>query len=158
MPLPQIRQSPLPGKPKLLDLVRETIRRKHYSIRTEEASVDWIKRFIFFHHKRHAADMSEPEIVKFLNHLAVQQKVAASTQNQALSALVFLYREVLDQKIGFLDNLEFVKRPARLPVVLTEAEARQVLAHLEGRQADGVADLWRRLAPDGMSPLAGQGY
>ena len=133
MPLPQIGQSPQASKPKLLDRVRETIRRKHYSIRTEEAYVDWIKRYIFFHHKRHPAEMSEPEIVQFLNHLAVQQKVAASTQNQALSALVFLYREVLDKKIGLLDNLERAKQPARLPVVLTEAEVRHVLAHLEGR-------------------------
>ena len=133
MPLPQMGQSPQASKPKLLDRVRETIRRKHYSIRTEEAYVDWIKRYIFFHHKRHPAEMSEPEIVQFLNHLAVQQKVAASTQNQALSALVFLYREVLDKKIGLLDNLERAKQPARLPVVLTEAEVRHVLAHLEGR-------------------------
>ena len=133
MPLPQIRQQPPTGKPRLLDRVRETIRRKHYSIRTEQAYVDWIKRFIFFHHKRHPDEMSEPEIVRFLNYLAVQQKVAASTQNQALSALIFLYREVLNKEIGLLDGLERAKRPARLPVVLTETEVREVLAHLEGR-------------------------
>src|SRR5438552_7613274 len=100
MSVTQTGQQTALQKPKLLDQVRETIRRKHYSIRTEEAYVDWIKRYIFFHNKRHPAEMAEPEIEQFLNHLAVQKKVAASTQNQALSALVFLYREVLDKEIG----------------------------------------------------------
>ena len=133
MPAVQMRQSVPTAKPKLLDQVRETIRRKHYSIRTEEAYVDWIKRYIFFHHKRHPAEMGEREMEQFLNHLAVEKKVAASTQNQALSALVFLYREVLGKEIGWMDNLERAKQPQRLPVVLTEMEVRQVLAHLEGR-------------------------
>jgi integrase len=131
MSVPGVR-SPLPSsKPKLLDQVRQTIRRKHYSIRTEEAYVDWIKRYIFFHKKRHPAEMSERE--QFLNHLAVQKEVAASTQNQALSALIFLYREVLGKEIGWMENLERAKRPERLPIVLTETEVRNVLAHLEGR-------------------------
>jgi integron integrase len=133
MPAVQMRQSVPAPKPKLLDQVRETIRRKHYSIRTEQAYIDWVKRFIFFHHKRHPAEMAEREVEQFLNHLAVQKKVAASTQNQALSALVFLYREVLDKEIGWMDNLERAKQPQRLPVVLTETEVRHVLAHLEGR-------------------------
>jgi integron integrase len=109
------------------------IRRKHYSIRTEEAYVDWIKRYIFFHGKRHPQEMGERELEEFLNDIAVKKKVAASTQNQALSALVFLYREVLGKEIAWLDNLERAKQPERLPVVLTETEVRHVLAHLEGR-------------------------
>jgi integron integrase len=134
MPKPQTHLGiPQPQKPKLLDQVRATIRRKHYSIRTEQAYVDWIKRYIFFHRKRHPLEMDEREIEQFLNHLAVEQKVAASTQNQALSALIFLYREVLEKEIGWMDNLERAKLPQRLPVVLTETEARDVLAHLDGR-------------------------
>src|SRR5437899_5745935 len=133
MSFAQTGQQPAQQKPKLLDQVRAVIRRKHYSIRTEEAYVDWIKRYIFFHDKRHPQEMGERELEQFLNDLAVQKRVAASTQNQALSALVFLYREVLGQEIGWLDNLERAKQPERLPVVLTETEVRHVLAHLEGR-------------------------
>ncbi len=133
MSVGQMRQPVPTGKPKLLDQVRETIRRKHYSIRTEEAYVDWIKRYIFFHQKRHPAEMGGPEMEQFLNHLAVEKNVAASTQNQALSALVFLYREVLRKDVEWMDNLERAKKPERLPVVLTETEARHVLAHLDGR-------------------------
>lgn len=120
-------------KARLLDQVREIIRRKHYSIRTEAAYVDWIKRYIFFHQKRHPANMGAQEIEQFLNHLAVDKKVAASTQNQALSALVFLYREVLRQEFEWMDNLERAKKPARLPVVLSESEVHHILAHLDGR-------------------------
>src|SRR5256885_8108454 len=105
--------------PKLLDQVREVIRMKHYSIPTERAYVDWIKRYIFFHNKRHPLDMGEEELEQFLNDLAANQMVSASTQNQALSALIFLYREVLGKEIGWLDNLERAKQPERLPVVLT---------------------------------------
>ncbi len=108
MPVAQMRQLVSEHKPKLLDQVRTTIRRKHYSIRTEDSYVDWIKRYIFFHNKRHPAEMGEHEIEQFLNHLAVAKKVAASTQNQALSALVFLYREVLDKEIGWMDNRRIV--------------------------------------------------
>ncbi len=120
-------------KPKLLDQVRTTIRRKHYSIRTEDAYVDWIKRYIFFHNKRHPSEMGAPEMEQFLNHLAVEKNVAASTQNQALSALVFLYREVLKQDFEWMENLERAKKPEHLPVVMTETEVRHVLAHLDGR-------------------------
>lgn len=122
-----------PTKPKLLDQVRQTIRRKHYSLRTEQTYVDWIKRYIFFHNKRHPAEMGAREMEEFLNHLAVEKKVAASTQNQALSALVFLYREVLRQQFEWMDNLERAKRPARVPVVLTETEVKRLLAHLDGQ-------------------------
>src|SRR5689334_18973515 len=100
--------TPPPGsnKPKLLDHVREVIRRKHYSIRTEQAYCDWIKRFILFHHKRHPSEMAEAEITEFLTDLAVRGNVAAATQNQALSALLFLYRDVLEQQIGWLNKVE----------------------------------------------------
>jgi site-specific recombinase XerD len=106
---------------RLLDQVRDAIRVKHYSIRTEEAYVDWIKRFILFHDKRHPKDMAGPEIQAFLTHLAVEGHVAASTQNQALSALLFLYREVLKQPLDFpIDSLRAVK-PKHLPTVLAKA-------------------------------------
>src|SRR5207245_1619202 len=90
-----------PGNPRLLDRVREVIRRKHYSFRTEQTYVDWIRRFILFHGKRHPTEMAEAEVTQFLTYLAREGKVAASTQNQALSALLFLYKEVLKQEIGW---------------------------------------------------------
>lgn len=120
-------------KARLLDQVRETIRRKHYSLRTEATYIDWIKRYIFFHQKRHPSEMGAPEMEQFLNYLAVKRQVAASTQNQALSALVFLYREVLHKDFEWMDKLERAKKPARLPVVLTELEVRQLMANLDGR-------------------------
>jgi len=118
-------------KAKLLDQVREVIRFKHYSIRTEQAYIQWIKRFIFFHHKRHPREMGEEEIQTFLTHLAAQQKVAASTQNQALNALVFLYRKVLNMEPGGFGEFERVKRPAKLPVVLTKEETQRLLAAMK---------------------------
>ena len=121
-----------PDNRKLLDRVRDAIRLKHYSIRTEQAYVDWIKRFILFHKKRHPAQMAEAEATQFLTHLAREGKVAASTQNQALSALLFLYKEVLRQEIGWLDHVERAKEPARLPVVLSPEEARKLLRKLSG--------------------------
>src|SRR6266446_6915154 len=93
-------------KPRLLDQVRQTIRRKHYSLRTEATYIDWIKRYIFFHRRRHPKEMGAAEMEQFLNYLAVEKRVAASTQNQALSALVFLYREVLRQDFDWMENLE----------------------------------------------------
>ena len=120
------------SSPKLLDRVRWQLRVKHYSIRTEQAYVDWIRRFILFHHKRHPNEMGEREITQFLTHLAVQKNVAASTQNQAFAALLFLYQQVLQRKLGFMDNIQRVSRPAKLPVVFTPAEARAVLARLKG--------------------------
>jgi integron integrase len=127
-----VSSSPTSNKRKLLDQVRDVIRRKHYSIRTEQAYCDWIKRFILFHDKRHPAEMAESEVTEFLTYLAVKENVAAATQNQALSALLFLYREVLEQKIGWLDRVERAKKPARLPVVLTRAEVRRIFSHLHG--------------------------
>ena len=118
--------------PKLLDRVREKIRFKHYSIRTEQSYVDWIRRFILFHNKRHPIEMGPTEVEAFLTHLAVQGKVAASTQNQARSALLFLYKDVLGQPLPWLDNIEQAKRSQRLPVVLTHAEVKAVLSGLDG--------------------------
>jgi len=121
------------GQPKLLDQVRDRIRTKHYSIRTEQTYIDWIKRFILFHNKRHPAEMGESEIVAFLTHLAVNRKVAASTQNQALSAIVFLYREILKKELGEFENLIWAKMPSRLPVVFTQEETKKILSLLEGK-------------------------
>ena len=120
------------SSPKLLDRVRWQLRVKHYSIRTEQAYVDWIRRYILFHHKRHPNEMAEREITEFLSHLAVEKNVSASTQNQAFSALLFLYQQVLERKLDFIDNVQRVTRPAKLPVVFTPSEARAVLAHLKG--------------------------
>jgi integron integrase len=120
------------NKPKLLDQVRDVIRRKHFSIRTEQSYVDWIRRFILFHNKRHPRDMAEAEVTQFLTHLARDGRVAASTQNQALSALLFLYKQVLKQEIGWLEGVERAKRSARLPVVLTRDEVHKIFAHLHG--------------------------
>ena len=130
--MPQNLISPSPShKPKLLDQVRDVIRRKHFSIRTERTYCDWIRRFILYHGKRHPQEMAEPELTDFLTHLARDGQVAASTQNQALSALLFLYREVLKREIGWLENVQRAKRPTRLPVVLTRAEARRVFLELD---------------------------
>ena len=127
----------VPGQhqpPKLLDRVRIAIRTRHYSLRTEEAYVAWIKRFIFFHNKRHPAQMREPEINAFLSGLAVKERVSASTQNQALCALLFLYRHVLEKPFPQLENLIRAKRPARLPTVMTRAEVRSLLHRLTGME------------------------
>jgi len=116
---------------KLLDQVRDAIHLKHYSIRTEEAYVNWVKRYIYFHGLRHPAEMGAAEVEAFLTHLAVQENVAASTQNQALSALLFLYRQVLHQELGPLDALR-AKRPKRLPTVLTKEETLRLIGCLSG--------------------------
>ena len=117
---------------KLLDQVRDAIRLKHYSIRTEQAYTDWITRYILFHNKRHPGEMGAPEIEAFLTHLAVEQNVAASTQNQAFSALLFLYRQVLHKDLdGPIDALR-ASKPRRLPAVLTKEEARRVIESMSG--------------------------
>jgi len=121
-----------PPKPKLLDQVRLALRARHYSRRTEEVYVMWIKRFIFFHGVRHPAEMGEPEINAFLTHLALKERVSASTQNQALSALLFLYRYVLRREVGDLGQVIRARRPSRLPVVLTREEVKAVLTRLQG--------------------------
>lgn len=119
-------------KPRLLDQVRLAIRARHYSPRTEETYVGWIKRFIFFHNKRHPAEMGEAEIGQFLSSLASESHVSASTQNQALNALLFLYREVLRKEIGYVNGVVRAKRPKRLPVVLTRQEVRSIVGLLSG--------------------------
>jgi integron integrase len=119
-------------KPRLLDRVRSDLRVKHYSTRTEKAYIDWIRRFILFHGKRHPNEMGEREISAFLTHLAVDRHVAASTQNQAFCALLFLYQQVLQLKLDFIDDVARVKRPAKIPVVFTREEARAVLDQLDG--------------------------
>ncbi len=119
-------------RPRLLDQVRDRVRFKHYSIRTEQTYVEWVRRFVVFSGLRHPREMGRAEVEGFLTHLAVAGRVSASTQNQAKSALLFLYKEVLGLELPWLDGIESAKRPARLPVVLTEAEVEAVLAPLAG--------------------------
>lgn len=117
---------------KLLEQVRDVMRFKHYSLRTERTYGDWITRFIRFHGKRHPAEMGTDEVSGFLTHLAREGNVSAGTQNQALSALLFLYKEVLKLEIGWLADVERAKKPTRLPVVLTKDEVHRIFAHLHG--------------------------
>lgn len=124
--------SPSNQPPKLLDQVRAKIRLKHYSIRTEQAYTDWIKRFILHFGKRHPCELGAAELEQFLTHLAVQGRGSASTQNQAKSALLFLYKEVLSMKLPWLDKVEQAKAPKRLPVVLNRDEVQTILARLQG--------------------------
>jgi integrase len=119
-------------QPRLLDQVRDAIRLRHYSIRTEEAYTQWIRRFILFHDKKHPRAMGETEITSFLTHLAVDKHVSASTQNQALSALLFLYKEVLQMELDWLTDVVRAKRPQRLPVVLTREEVQRLLEEIPG--------------------------
>jgi|SRR5688572_22095109 site-specific recombinase XerD len=114
---------------KLLDQARDVLRLKHYSYRSEETYIDWIRRYILFHQKRHPNDMGAPEIQAFLTHLSTERTVAASTQNQALSAILFRYREVLHKEIESV-LLSGVKRPKRLPTVLTREETLCVINSL----------------------------
>jgi integron integrase len=126
-------QNSTPGQaPKLLDLLRDRIRVKHYSIRTETQYVQWVKRFILFNGKRHPRELGSTEIEKFLTHLAVDGNVSASTQNQALSAILFLYRNVLGINLPWLEDIVRAKRPQRLPVVLSRNEVRSVLDRMTG--------------------------
>lgn len=125
-------QSDSTSSPRLLDQVRELIRIRHYSIRTEQAYVQWIRRYILFHGKRHPSELGAPELTAFLSDLAVRGKVATSTQNQALNALLFLYRDVLKIVLPWLEDVQRAKRSQRLPVVLTQNEVKRLLAQLEG--------------------------
>ncbi len=117
--------------PRLLEQVQNLIRTRHYSYRTEQTYIHWIKQYIFFHGKRHPAEMGATEVSEFLTHLAVVRRVSASTQNQALAALLFLYRHVLGQNLPWLENVERAKRPARLPLVFTKKEVKAILAQLQ---------------------------
>jgi integron integrase len=123
---------PTPQAPKLLDRVRSVMRLNRYSPRTEQAYVDWIKRFIRFHGIRHPQEMGADEVKAFLSYLAVEMNVAASTQNQAFSALLFLYQEVLKQRLPWIDDIVRAKRPKRVPVVFTQDEAKAVLSRMSG--------------------------
>ena len=118
--------------PRLLDRVRAVLRRKQYSLRTEEASVSWIKRFVLFHDKRHPQELGLPEVEVFLTDLTMRQQVAAATQNQALSALLFLYSAVLQPPLSGHAQAVRAKQPTRLPTVLSRAEVGQVVAALQG--------------------------
>ena len=120
------------SKPKLLDQLRTAIRLRHYSPRTEEAYAGWVRRYVLFHRKRHPAELGDADVRQFLIHLAEELKVSAATQNQALNALVFLYREVLQLPFGKLEPFVRAKRPINLPVVLTKAEVRTLLGHMDG--------------------------
>lgn len=123
---------PQSKEPRLLDQVRAAIRVRGYSRRTETAYVGWIRRFVRFHGLRHPRELGEADVSRFLTYLAVERKVSASTQNQALSALLFLYRNVLKQELKWLDDVVRARRPARLPVVLSRTEVNAILVHLEG--------------------------
>lgn len=123
---------PAAKPPKLLDQVRHRVRVKHYAIRTETAYVDWVRRFVLFHGKRHPRDMGAREVEAFLTHLAIERGVSASTQNQAKAALLFLYREVLNLPLPWLEDVTAAKVSRRLPVVLTAREVRDVLLELHG--------------------------
>ena len=119
-------------KPRLLDQLRDQIRLKHYSIRTERVYCEWVKQFIRFHNYRHPEEMGAAEVEAFLSDLAVHRNVAASTQNQALAALLFLYKQVLKLDLPWLGEVVRAKKPVRLPVVLTVTEVQQVLVQLQG--------------------------
>jgi integron integrase len=124
--------SPKGGQPRFLDQVANACRVKHLAYRTEQSYVAWAKRYILFHNKRHPREMGPSEVRAFLTHLAVNRRVAASTQNQALNAIVFMYREVLRRDPGEFGEFEPAKRPKRLPTVLTREEVGRVLTHLSG--------------------------
>lgn len=123
---------PPPAKPKLLDRLREALRSRHDSRRTEQTYCLWIKRFLYVHHVRHPSEMAEPELNAFLTDLAVNQQVSASTHNQALAALLFLYRHALGREIGDLGGVICARKTTRLPVVMTRDEGKAVLANLSG--------------------------
>ncbi|NWG39813.1 MAG: integron integrase [Hydrogenophilaceae bacterium] len=127
--------------PKLLAQLRDRIRLKHYSLRTEQAYVQWVKRYIYFHGKRHPADMGKADVEAFLTWLAVERNVTASTQSQALSALLFLYKEVLELDLPWLSEVTRAKKPARLPTVLTRVEVHRLLKYVD----DPLMDLIVRL-------------
>jgi site-specific recombinase XerD len=120
------------AKPGLFAAVRNVARMRHLSLRTEQAYTNWIRRYILFHHKRHPREMQETEIREFISHLAVHEGISASTQTVALSALLFLYRDVLKQELPYVSNIERAQKPKRLPVVFTRDEVKRLLANLEG--------------------------
>ncbi|MEW6619898.1 MAG: phage integrase N-terminal SAM-like domain-containing protein [bacterium] len=116
----------------LLEQTSEVMRKKHYSIRTEQSYIEWIKRFVLFHNKKHPKYMGEKEISQYLSYLATNQKVSASTQNQALNAIVFLYKHILQIELGDFGHIQRAKKPEKLPTVLTKAEVSRVLSAMSG--------------------------
>lgn len=133
IPAQQLSRHPAPERKfRLLESVRHRLRARRYSKRTERAYCDWIRRFVLYHERRHPRDMSEPEVAAFLNHLALERHVSASTQNQALQAILFLYRQVLNQPIGLVEGVTRAKRGRRLPVVLSPTEVRAILSRMSG--------------------------
>lgn len=131
-PAPQPDSSAAHRPPKLLERMRIHLRTRHYSIRTEQAYIDWPRRFILFHGKRHPQDMGAVEVEAFLSHLAVERQVSVSTQNQAKAAILYLYKQVLGMELPWLDEVVQAKRLQRLPVVLTPSEVRELLLHVDG--------------------------
>ncbi|MCO5056265.1 integron integrase [Thermomonas sp.] len=140
-PEQQVKPDSATEAPRLLDRVRDRLRLKHYSLRTETAYLGWIKRYILFHGKRHPADMGKAEAEAFLSSLAVERNVSASTQSQALSALLFLYREVLALELPWLDDVTRAKKPVRLPTVLTRAETLALLEKIENAELHLIVSL-----------------
>jgi len=120
------------GKPKLLDQVKTHLRTLHYSRRTEESYVNWVKRFILFHNKTHPEKLGKDDIRKFLNYLAVDRNVSASTQNQALQGILFLYKEIIHKDVGWIDDIKRPTKPKHIPVVFTKAEAHSIIQNMEG--------------------------
>ncbi len=120
------------NKPKLLDQVRTVIRTKHYSRRTEEAYIYWIKKYIFFHNRGHPKEIGEKDINAFISYIANKENVSAATQNQALYSLIFLYKYVLKQEFGQIGDFVRAKKPKRLPVVLNKDEVKIIISHLNG--------------------------
>jgi integron integrase len=134
-PSPANPSSRTPSELTLLERVRDRIRYRHYSLRTERAYEDWIRRYVRFHGRRHPRELSAEHVIAFLSSLATQRHVSASTQNQALAAILFLYREVLGIDLPWMEGITRAKRPRRLPVVLTRLEAHTLLGRIEGTHA-----------------------
>lgn len=146
-----------PARPRLLDQVRDRLRVLHYSYRTEQAYIDWIKRYVLFHGKRHPSEMGAPHVEAFLTHLAVKSRVSASTQNQAKSALLFLYKQVLGIELDWLQDVPHARRSVHLPVVLTPEETRAARPAERNALADGKPDLRFGFTPDGGASPEGEG-
>lgn len=133
IPLPHLTGSPDPERRfRLMERLRNRLRTRHYSPKTEKAYCYWVRQFVLFHDRRHPEAMGEPEIASFLTHLATVRRVSASTQNQALQSILFLYRHVLSRRVGFVEGIEAARRPRRLPDVLSQGEVKCVLASMRG--------------------------
>jgi site-specific recombinase XerD len=143
------------GSPRLMDRVRDTLRVHHYSLRTEQSYVQWIKRFILFHGKRHPRDMGKDEVAAFLTHLAVNKNVAAATQNQALSVILFLYKKVLNIELDWIEDVVRTKRPVRIPKVLTLEQVMAPLRQLKGMHQRSGRGVRSPLGPEQQDVMPG---